>query len=118
MKHRPCTTGEIIFRKNDDADAMYVIASGAFRLIETSVVVDVGQLVGEIGLLTQNQKRTQGLECVQAGELLVATYPQVKELYYQNPEFGFYFLKLVSRRLLENVARLETEIARLNAEGA
>ena len=118
MTHRRCRKGDVIFRRADIADAMYVVASGEFRLMETFVAIDVGQIVGEIGLLTQDQKRTQGLECVRDGELLVATYAQVKELYYQNPEFGFYFLKLVSRRLLENIATLESEIARLNADAA
>ena len=31
------------------------------------------------------------------------TYSDVKQLYYQNPEFGFYFLKLTSERLFQSV---------------
>jgi CRP-like cAMP-binding protein len=34
----------------------------------------------------------------------------VRELYFQNPQFGFYFLKLTSERLLQNIARLETRL--------
>ncbi len=29
------------------------------------------------------------------------------EIYFQNPEFGYYFLRLSSDRLLQNIARLE-----------
>jgi hypothetical protein len=29
------------------------------------------------------------------------------EIYFQNPEFGYYFLRLTSERLLQNIARLE-----------
>jgi hypothetical protein len=38
----------------------------------------------------------------------------VKELYFQNPQFGFYFLRLTSERLFDNIARLEQELARKN----
>src|SRR5206468_455021 len=40
------------------------------------------------------------------------TYKKVQELYFQNPTFGFYFLRLTTERLLQNVARLEAALAR------
>ena len=40
--------------------------------------------------------------------VLSVTYDQVEELYVQNPEFGFYFLRLASARLFENIATLES----------
>ena len=50
-------------------------------------------------------------------------YSRIEQLYYQNPTFGFYFLKLSSARLFENIAQLEHqlaesagEIARLRAQ--
>jgi hypothetical protein len=46
--------------------------------------------------------------------VLTAGYQQVKELYFQNPQFGFYFLRLTSERLFENISRLEEEIVRKN----
>ena len=45
------------------------------------------------------------------GEVLSLAYEKFEELYYQNPEFGLGFLKLTSKRLFENIARLETELA-------
>ena len=41
-------------------------------------------------------------------------YQQVKELYFQNPQFGFFFLRLTSERLFDNIKRLEQEIVRKN----
>jgi CRP-like cAMP-binding protein len=35
------------------------------------------------------------------------TYDRLLELYFQNPQFGYYFLVLTSQRLLQNIARLE-----------
>jgi hypothetical protein len=40
----------------------------------------------------------------------------IKELYFQNPEFGFYFLRLTSERLFQNISRLEEELAHKNAQ--
>ena len=41
---------------------------------------------------------------------MTITYERLLELYFQNPEFGYYFLRLGSERLLQNVARLEATI--------
>ena len=40
--------------------------------------------------------------CEADGELGVIPDEKVLELYYQNPTFGFYLVKLVTHRLLEN----------------
>jgi CRP/FNR family transcriptional regulator, cyclic AMP receptor protein len=36
--------------------------------------------------------------------LLRISYDSLKELYFQNPKLGFYFLRLVSERLFQNHA--------------
>jgi hypothetical protein len=112
MHRRPAKTGEVIFRRGDPADRMYMVASGRYRLIESGLPIANAQIVGEFGLLTPGNKRTQGFLCEQAGDLYEISYDHVRELYFQNPEFGFYFLSLISRRLLENVANLEAELAK------
>ena len=43
--------------------------------------------------------------------MLTITYEKLLEIYFQNPQFGYYFLVLTSQRLLENIARLEGIIA-------
>jgi hypothetical protein len=35
----------------------------------------------------------------------------VKQLYFQNPKFGFYFLDLIAQRLFRDIQRLEAKIA-------
>ncbi|MCB1540033.1 MAG: Crp/Fnr family transcriptional regulator [Rhodoblastus sp.] len=110
MRRRAFEAGEVVFRKGDAADCVFVVASGSFRLIESSMPVGVAQMVGEMGLVSDTHVRTQGLECIESGELLVATYAQIEGMFYANPEFGFFFLKLVSRRFLQNIARLEAEL--------
>ena len=64
-------------------------------------------LVGELGFVTPNNRRTQTVECIENGEVLTITYDRLLEIYFDNPEFGYFFLRLASDRLLQNIARLE-----------
>ena len=114
MASRSFHKGDIVFRKGDVADAMYYSVSGRYRLSEIGIEIPAGQVFGDLGLLAPGNRRTQTIECLEDGEVLTAGYQQVKELYFQNPQFGFYFLRLTSERLFENIKRLEEELARKN----
>jgi CRP-like cAMP-binding protein len=93
---------------------MYYSVSGRYRLQEMGIEIPTGQVFGDLGLLAPDNRRTQTIECIEDGEVLTATYQQVKELYFQNPQFGFYFLRLTTERLFENIGRLEKELAKKN----
>jgi CRP/FNR family transcriptional regulator, cyclic AMP receptor protein len=102
--------GEVLFHKDDHAEEMFYIVSGTCRIKQLGIDLHPGQLVGEMGFLTPEHKRTQTVECVDDVEMLTITYDKVGELYFQNPTFGFYFLRLTSERLLQNLKRLEGEL--------
>ncbi|MGP0089339.1 MAG: Crp/Fnr family transcriptional regulator [Xanthobacteraceae bacterium] len=108
---RRTASGEVLFRKGDPATELYFVVSGRYRLTELGFDVLPGQVTGELALLAPSQLRTQTLECTENGEVLQITYDQVQQLYYQNPQFGFYFLQLSTRRLFADIARLESELA-------
>ena len=114
MASRSFHKGDIVFHKGDVADAMYYSVTGRYRLSEIGIEIPAGQVFGDLGLLAPGNRRTQTIECLEDGEVLTAGYQQVKELYFQNPQFGFYFLRLTSERLFENIKRLEEELARKN----
>ena len=116
MSHRKLMKGEIVFRKGDVADAMFYNVSGRYRLLESGIEIPFGQVFGELGLISPGNVRTQTVECLEDGQALTASYQMVKELYFQNPEFGFYFLRLTSERLFQNISRLEEELAHKNAQ--
>jgi len=122
MSKRPVKAGEVLFEKGHDAEEMFFVVSGRLRLHQIGVDVLPGAVVGEMGLLTHNRKRTQTLECVEDGLVLRISYDKIEELYFQNPTFGFYFLRLTSARLFENIGKLEQTLAereqRLEAVGA
>jgi CRP/FNR family transcriptional regulator, cyclic AMP receptor protein len=115
---RGARSGDVLFRKGDAADAMFFVVSGGYRLTEFGIDILPGEIVGELGLFALNKSRTQTLECIADGELMRISYEQVKQLYYQNPQFGFYFIQLATRRLFENIARLERELAACKAANA
>jgi CRP-like cAMP-binding protein len=85
--------------------------SGKFLITEFSIELPPGSLMGELGFLTPNNRRTATIECSEAGHVLTIEYDKLLEIYFQNPEFGYYFLILTSQRLLENNAKLEAVIA-------
>jgi CRP-like cAMP-binding protein len=111
MTERKCSPGEVLFYKDEKAENMFYIVSGRFKLVESGLELPVGAIVGEFGMLSPSNLRTQTLECVDAGVILSVTYSKVEELYVQNPAFGFYFLRLFSSRLFENIGKLEQRLA-------
>jgi CRP-like cAMP-binding protein len=115
MTERKCDGGEILFYKDEKAEEMLYIVSGRFKLIESGIELPVGAIVGELGMLSPSNVRTQSLECVEAGVILSVSYSKVEELYVQNPAFGFYFLKLSTARLFQNLGTLEQRLAQQTA---
>ncbi|NBJ09859.1 Crp/Fnr family transcriptional regulator [Microvirga arsenatis] len=115
MTRRKTKAGEVLFAKGDVATCMFYTLSGRYRLKEIGIELVQGQVVGEMGFLSPDNTRTQTLECIEGGEVLSISYDEVRQLYFQNPQFGFYFLRLSSERLFHNMQRMEEEIARLRA---
>jgi hypothetical protein len=111
MTERKCAAGEVLFYKDEKAKDMLYIVSGRFHLVESGIEFPVGAIVGELGMLSPSNTRTQTLECMEAGLILSVSYTKVEELYVQNPEFGFYFLRLSSARLFQNIDKLEQRLA-------
>jgi signal-transduction protein with cAMP-binding, CBS, and nucleotidyltransferase domain len=118
MTERRCEAGEVLFYKDEKAKDMLYIVSGRFKLVESGIELPVGAIVGELGMLSPSNMRTQTLECIEAGMILSVSYTKVEELYVQNPEFGFYFLRLASARLFQNIATLEQRLAQQTAHAA
>ncbi len=115
MTRRKTKAGEILFAKGDVAECMFFTISGRYRLKEIDIELIQGQVVGEMGFMSPNNTRSQTLECLEEGEVLSISYDEVRQLYFQNPQFGFYFLRLTSERLFHNMEKMEEEIARLRA---
>jgi hypothetical protein len=111
MTQRTYRKGSILMKKGDAAHDMLLTVTGRFRVVEIDLEVPPGRLMGELGFLTPDNRRTATIECIEDGQVLTITYEKLLEIYFQNPQFGYYFLVLTSQRLLENLARAEAIIA-------
>jgi CRP-like cAMP-binding protein len=100
-------------RKGELAHEMFITVTGKFLVADLGIELPPGRLVGELGFLAPNNRRTQTVECTEDGQVLTITYDRLLELYFQNPEFGYYLLRVSSERLLQNMARLEAMIVEL-----
>ena len=109
-KRRRFRKGAVLFKKGDPAEEMFLIVKGKYLVQELGIELLPGHIIGEMGLLTPDNSRTQSVVCIQGGHVLSITYDKVRELYFENPEFGFHFLRLTTQRLLQNVARLEAQL--------
>src|SRR5262249_3026828 len=111
MSSRPVASGAVLFRKGDPAHELFCVMSGRFRISEIGTELGAGALVGELGFLAPDHARTHTVECVEQAVVMRISYDQMKQLYFQNPKFGFYFVRLASERLFRDIARLESQVA-------
>ncbi len=110
MNLRRYKKGDVLFRKGQRAHEMLLTVTGRFLVREIGVELPPGRIVGELGFLTQNNKRTQTVECIEDGSVMTITYDRLLEIYFEQPDFGYYLLRLAASRLLENNARLEATL--------
>ena len=116
MTPRKCKKGEVLFHKGDVAKEMFFTVSGTFLVKEIGVELPPGRIMGELGFIDPNNRRTGTVESLEDGEVLFITYDRLLELYFQNPDFGYYFLKLTTERLMQNINRLEASLAETRAQ--
>jgi hypothetical protein len=107
MKVEQHQQGDILFRRGDRADKLYVVERGSVRLSETGERISAGAVFGEIGLFAPHGVRSLTAICDDGDGCRLATIgaDKVLELYYQNPRFGFFLIRLISGRVLEDRAR-------------
>ena len=98
MNVRTVAAGTQLFGKGDYAEEVYLIMKGRVRIVGAGAIVKPGQLIGEMGLFSPGQKRTDAALCETDVELASVTEDRIWELFYQNPEFGAYLLRIVVQR--------------------
>jgi hypothetical protein len=118
MTDRKYRKGDILFKKDDAAHDMLLTVTGKFLVKEIGVELPPGRLMGEFGFLTPDNRRTATIECIEDGHVLSINYDKLLEIYFQNPQFGYYFLVLTSQRMLENIARLEQIVKQNKGTGS
>ena len=105
----PCEmkAGAILFRKGEEASRAYMLTKGEIELSEVGVVLQPGTLFGEMALFTQEGARTATARALTDCRLLSISYEEFEQLYFQNPQFGLYLIRLIVRRCQANTQQLE-----------
>ena len=98
MHPRLAKAGSRVFSKGDEAREAFVLVEGRIEIPEKSVRIEPGAIFGEMALFTANGRRTASAVCATDVRLLVITYEQFEQLYFQNPKFGLYLVRLIVRR--------------------
>ncbi|MEO8312615.1 MAG: cyclic nucleotide-binding domain-containing protein, partial [Caldimonas sp.] len=103
--------GDVLFRLGDEAEHLYILVEGRIDFVEIDASLGPGQMFGEIAFFSPERRRTAtaicGVDCV----LLSIDQSTVRQLYFQNPGFGFEIVGLVAGRLSADVARLRGQLA-------
>jgi hypothetical protein len=95
--------GSLLFRKGDAADAAFMLVEGAIDLPEIGASLAPGALFGEMAMFTQNGRRTATARCRGHCRVLKISYVEFEQLYFQNPQFGLYLMRLIVRRFEANL---------------
>jgi CRP/FNR family transcriptional regulator, cyclic AMP receptor protein len=110
MTRRAIPSGEVLFRKDDEAHSMFVLLHGSMRVEEVDITVLPGTLIGEIGVFSPAHRRTGTAVCLQDSEIGEIENQKVWQLYYQNPVFGMYLVRLIIDRLLTDLRILSDRV--------
>jgi CRP/FNR family transcriptional regulator, cyclic AMP receptor protein len=96
--------GEVMMARGDYATAAFYVAAGEVEIPELGQTFGKGTLLGEIGLFTPDGRRTMTVRCLTEVHAAVLDYDRFKELYFQNPQFGYRLLQMIVARMQQNSA--------------
>lgn len=113
MKHLALPDGLTLYRKGDLSEEAYILVRGRILLRELGITLEPGAFFGEMGLFTDENRRTATAVAVSDVALLSVRYDELLALAAQNPQFGFYLMKLMMKRMQHNV-----ELARSRSDAS
>lgn len=90
--------GQTLFQRGDRADCVYYLFEGSVRLPGKDIVIGSGQMIGIVGIFSEEHRRTDSALCLSDVELGVISKDRILELFYQSPEFGALLVRMVARR--------------------
>ncbi len=110
MKSSRRKAGEVLFRQGDEAEHLYILVEGRVDFPEINASVVPGEIFGEIAFFSPERRRTLTARCGEDCVLLSIDQSTVRQLYFQNPGFGFEIVGLIAGRLSADVARLRAQV--------
>lgn len=111
MKARHVKAGTVLFEKGDLADRLCCLADGQVELSDIGERLEPGQIFGEVAFFAPDRRRTHTARCLTDSTVLSIDEATFRQLYYQNPSFGFYLIGLLAGHLSKDVQRLSERLA-------
>jgi CRP/FNR family cyclic AMP-dependent transcriptional regulator len=111
MRSAKLRAGTVLFNQGDTADRLYLLAEGRIELVEINASIAPGQIFGEIAFFATDHRRRLTARCAEDSIVLSIDESTVKQLYFQNPAFGFKMIELVADRLSADITRLNKQLA-------
>ncbi len=102
--------GEVLFHKGDQADHLYFLVQGRIELVEIGAFIEPGTMFGAIAFFAPDKQRTLTARCTTKCTVLTIDESTLKQLYYQNPDFGFELMAQVASGLTADKQRLEKQL--------
>ncbi|HUK10103.1 MAG TPA: cyclic nucleotide-binding domain-containing protein [Stellaceae bacterium] len=96
-------SGEVIMRKGESSDAMYLVLEGQLWVEEAAAAVGPGSIVGEIGVLSSSHRRTATVSAKSECKLGVVSSVDFQQVYYTDPALGLSLVRLIIDRLTRDV---------------
>ncbi len=111
--------GRVLFRKGEVGAEAFLIGEGEVHIPEYDATVRPGDLLGEIGLLATDNKRSATAVCRTPVRAWRVSYHELKELCLQNPQFCLHLATVIVRRYEHNLrhSRGEREAEVLSGDG-
>jgi CRP/FNR family transcriptional regulator, cyclic AMP receptor protein len=111
MKAKSYKAGHVLFNKGDHADKLFLLVDGELNLADIGRPLEPGRVFGEIALFSPTRIRTHTVQCATDCTVLEIHETTVRQLYFQNPSFGFHLIDLLVSRLSNDVDRVEKQMA-------
>jgi hypothetical protein len=102
--------GHVLFRKGEVGAEAFLIGEGEVHIPEYDATVRPGDLLGEIGLLATENKRSATAVCRTPVRAWRVSYYELKELCLQNPQFCLHLATVIVRRFEHNLRHARREV--------
>jgi CRP/FNR family transcriptional regulator, cyclic AMP receptor protein len=107
--------GEVVIRKGEPADCLYLVFEGALWVADAQVELGPGTIVGEMGVLSDTHLRTATVTAKKDSALGRVSMQDFDRVYFTNPSLGLSLIRLIIKRLAEEVETRRLEGIRLPA---
>ena len=116
MRSTKRRAGSVLFKKGDRGERLYLLAEGRIDLVEIGTSIRPGEIFGELAFFAPDRRRALTARCAENSTVLSIDEQTVRELFFQNPAFGFKMVEHVAGRLSADVRRANDQLVEARAQ--